>query len=118
VHEGVEGGFRTRGLLAPQFHLEAGHIPLWTEILREFTRGICVCGSDWDMPHFVEEVRRICEQVWSERVILASWEGSARRRRCSERRSTCSYRGVRRPRSAAAGRGRGRGARSLRMLRA
>jgi len=23
------------------------------------------------MPHFVEEVRRICEQVWSERVILA-----------------------------------------------
>jgi len=62
----------SRALYALQFHPEVGHTPQGTEILSEFAHGICGCGSDWDMPHFVEEeVGRICEQVGSERVILA-----------------------------------------------
>ncbi len=61
-----------KSLYALQFHPEVGHTLQGMAVLSEFIHGICGCGSDWDMPHFVDaEVQRISEQVGSDRVIIA-----------------------------------------------
>src|SRR5262249_2385216 len=54
-----------------QFHPEVAHTPRGREILANFVHGICHCGSNWTMRHYLENaVEVVRAQVGKERVIL------------------------------------------------
>src|SRR5207247_5537183 len=54
-----------------QFHPEVVHTPRGREIYSNFVHGVCGCGRDWPMRHYVEQaVEEIRAQVGKERVIL------------------------------------------------
>lgn len=54
-----------------QFHPEVTHTLQGKAILQRFVHDICGCGSDWNMPDYVEEaVGRIRSEVGSDEVIL------------------------------------------------
>ena len=54
-----------------QFHPEVAHTPRGKEILANFVHGICGCGREWTMRHYVDQaVEEIRAQVGTERVIL------------------------------------------------
>jgi GMP synthase (glutamine-hydrolysing) len=53
-----------------QFHPEVTHTPDGKDILRNFLRGICGCGTSWRMTDFIEEtVADVRERVGGSRVI-------------------------------------------------
>ena len=54
-----------------QFHPEVAHTPRGKEILSNFVHGVCGCGRDWTMHHYVDQaIAQIRQQVGGERVIL------------------------------------------------
>jgi GMP synthase (glutamine-hydrolysing) len=54
-----------------QFHPEVTHTRQGAKLLERFVHDICGCGTDWNMPDYVEEaVAKIRAQVGSEEVIL------------------------------------------------
>jgi len=54
-----------------QFHPEVAHTPRGREILANFVHGICRCGRNWTMRHYLEQaVEVVRAQVGKERVIL------------------------------------------------
>jgi GMP synthase (glutamine-hydrolysing) len=54
-----------------QFHPEVTHTLQGKAILQRFVHDICGCGSDWNMPDYVEEaVGRIRSEVGNDEVIL------------------------------------------------
>ncbi|HEY3862618.1 MAG TPA: glutamine-hydrolyzing GMP synthase [Verrucomicrobiae bacterium] len=62
---------RTRKFFGLQFHPEVVHTPRGRELIANFTHGICGCGKDWTMRHFVDQaVEEIKRDVGRERVIL------------------------------------------------
>jgi GMP synthase (glutamine-hydrolysing) len=62
---------RKRRFFGLQFHPEVAHTPRGREIIANFVHGICGCGTEWNMRHYldqaVEEIRQVAGQ---ERVIL------------------------------------------------
>lgn len=53
-----------------QFHPEVVHTPHGSELLRNFTHGVCGCRGDWTMAAFKDEaVAKIREQVGDAKVI-------------------------------------------------
>ena len=68
-YAGIED--RRRRFHGIQFHPEVAHTPRGKEVLANFVHGICGCGRDWTMRHFINgAVEGIRAQVGSERVIL------------------------------------------------
>jgi GMP synthase (glutamine-hydrolysing) len=62
---------RLRHFYGLQFHPEVAHTPRGKEILANFVHGICGCGQDWTMRHYLDEaVETIRAQAGGERVIL------------------------------------------------
>jgi GMP synthase (glutamine-hydrolysing) len=60
-----------RKMFGLQFHPEVAHTPRGREILANFVHGICHCGKNWNMRHYVDHaVEVIRAQVGKERVIL------------------------------------------------
>ncbi|MFZ5556736.1 MAG: glutamine-hydrolyzing GMP synthase [Pseudomonadota bacterium] len=60
-----------RGLYALQFHPEVTHTLQGKAILERFVHDVCGCGSDWNMPDYVDEaVGRIRSEVGNDEVIL------------------------------------------------
>jgi GMP synthase (glutamine-hydrolysing) len=60
-----------RGFYAVQFHPEVTHTVQGMAMLSRFVHTICGCGTDWNMPDYVEEaVAKIREQVGTDEVIL------------------------------------------------
>ena len=60
-----------RRFYAVQFHPEVTHTRQGKALLARFVHEICGCGSDWNMPDYVNEaVERIRAQVGSDEVIL------------------------------------------------
>ncbi len=60
-----------RGFYAVQFHPEVTHTVKGAEMLARFVHDICGCGTDWNMPNYVDEaVAKIREQVGDDEVIL------------------------------------------------
>jgi GMP synthase (glutamine-hydrolysing) len=54
-----------------QFHPEVAHTPRGREILANFVHGICGCGKNWTMRHYIDQaVEVIRAQVGQERVLL------------------------------------------------
>jgi GMP synthase (glutamine-hydrolysing) len=54
-----------------QFHPEVVHTPRGREIYSNFVHGVCGCGKDWTMRHYVQQaVEQIRAQVGGENVIL------------------------------------------------
>jgi GMP synthase (glutamine-hydrolysing) len=54
-----------------QFHPEVAHTARGREIIANFVHGICGCGKEWTMRHYIDQaVEEIREQVGGERVIL------------------------------------------------
>mgnify|MGYP005839126227 CR=1 FL=1 len=54
-----------------QFHPEVTHTLQGKHILERFVHDICGCGSDWNMPDYVDEaIGRVRSEVGSEEVIL------------------------------------------------
>jgi GMP synthase (glutamine-hydrolysing) len=54
-----------------QFHPEVAHTPRGREIIANFVHGICGCGRQWNMRHFIDQsVEEIRAQVGQEKVIL------------------------------------------------
>src|SRR5438046_2113171 len=54
-----------------QFHPEVVHTPRGREIYRNFVHGVCGCGKDWTMHHYLEKaVEEIRAQVGPEEVVL------------------------------------------------
>jgi GMP synthase (glutamine-hydrolysing) len=54
-----------------QFHPEVTHTSQGRAILARFVHEICGCGSDWNMPDYVEEaIGRVRSEVGSDEVIL------------------------------------------------
>lgn len=54
-----------------QFHPEVVHTPKGREIISNFVHGVCGCGRNWTMRHYVEQAtEEIRAQVGSERVLL------------------------------------------------
>jgi GMP synthase (glutamine-hydrolysing) len=54
-----------------QFHPEVAHTPRGRDIIANFVHGICGCGAQWTMRHFIEQaVEEIQAQIGGERVIL------------------------------------------------
>jgi GMP synthase (glutamine-hydrolysing) len=54
-----------------QFHPEVVHTPRGREVYSNFVHGVCGCGREWTMRHYVEQaVEDIRAQVGGERVIL------------------------------------------------
>jgi GMP synthase (glutamine-hydrolysing) len=62
---------KSRKIYALQFHPEVVHTPRGREIISNFVHGICGCGRDWTMRHYLDQaVDEIRAQVGSEKVIL------------------------------------------------
>ncbi len=62
---------RGRKMYGLQFHPEVVHTPSGREILANFVHGICGCGGEWTMRHFIDQaVDDIRSQVGPEKVIL------------------------------------------------
>jgi len=62
---------RAKRFYGLQFHPEVVHTPRGKEILANFVHGICGCGSEWTMRHFIDQaVEEIRAQVGHEHVIL------------------------------------------------
>ena len=60
-----------RGFYAVQFHPEVTHTLKGREIIARFVHQICGCGSDWNMPNYVNEaIEKVRVQVGKEEVIL------------------------------------------------
>lgn len=60
-----------RRFYAVQFHPEVTHTPQGKALLSRFVHDICGCGSDWNMPDYIDEaVQKIRAQVGQEEVIL------------------------------------------------
>ncbi|QEI09250.1 glutamine-hydrolyzing GMP synthase [Pigmentiphaga aceris] len=60
-----------RGYYAVQFHPEVTHTVQGMAMLARFVHEICGCGTDWNMPDYVEEaIEKIRAQVGSDDVIL------------------------------------------------
>jgi GMP synthase (glutamine-hydrolysing) len=60
-----------RGLYGLQFHPEVTHTLQGKAILERFVHDVCGCGSDWNMPDYVDEaVGRIRSEVGGDEVIL------------------------------------------------
>ncbi len=54
-----------------QFHPEVAHTPRGREIIANFVHGICHCGRNWTMRHYIDQaVEVIRAQVGAGRVIL------------------------------------------------
>ncbi|AAZ97704.1 GMP synthase [Thiobacillus denitrificans ATCC 25259] len=54
-----------------QFHPEVTHTLQGKHILNRFVHDICGCGSDWNMPDYVEEaIGKVRSEVGSDEVIL------------------------------------------------
>ncbi len=61
----------TRRFYAVQFHPEVTHTLQGKHILGRFVHDICGCGSDWNMPDYVDEaIGRVRSEVGSDEVIL------------------------------------------------
>ncbi len=68
-HAAVED--RARHFYGLQFHPEVVHTPKGREIISNFVHGVCGCGREWTMRHYLDQaLEEIREQVGSERVIL------------------------------------------------
>ena len=62
---------RERRMYGIQFHPEVVHTPKGSELLNNFIHGICGCGRNWTMRHYVDQaVEDIRRQVGKDRVIL------------------------------------------------
>ena len=62
---------RARKLFGLQFHPEVAHTPRGKEVLANFVHGVCGCGADWTMRHYIDQaIEAIRAQVGSERVLL------------------------------------------------
>jgi len=62
---------RAKKIYGLQFHPEVAHTPLGREIIANFVHGICGCGKNWTMRHYVEQAcEEIRAQVGDEKVIL------------------------------------------------
>jgi len=60
-----------RSLYGVQFHPEVNHTPRGEVLIDTFVRKICACCGEWTPGQIIEDaVRRIREQVGSEKVIL------------------------------------------------
>src|SRR5512135_3608478 len=61
----------SRKFYAVQFHPEVTHTLQGKAILQRFVHDICGCGSDWNMPDYVDEaIGKVRSQVGSDEVIL------------------------------------------------
>ncbi len=61
----------SRRFYGVQFHPEVTHTAQGRALLNRFVHGICGLGSDWTMPHYLDEaVAAIRRQVGDEEVIL------------------------------------------------
>ncbi len=61
----------SRNFYALQFHPEVTHTLQGKAILSRFVHDICGCGTDWNMPDYIEEaIGRIRSEVGSDEVIL------------------------------------------------
>jgi GMP synthase (glutamine-hydrolysing) len=68
-YAGIEN--RQRALYGIQFHPEVIHTPRGKEVLGNFIHGICGCGKNWNMRHYVTQaVEEIRAQVGTGHVIL------------------------------------------------
>lgn len=62
---------RTKRIFGLQFHPEVAHTPRGKEIISNFVHGVCGCGKEWTMRHYIEQASEdIRSQVGSEKVIL------------------------------------------------
>jgi GMP synthase (glutamine-hydrolysing) len=62
---------QSRHFYALQFHPEVTHTLQGKAIIARFVHDICGCGSDWNMPDYVEEaIGKIRSEVGSDEVIL------------------------------------------------
>jgi GMP synthase (glutamine-hydrolysing) len=62
---------RRRKFFGLQFHPEVAHTPRGREIIANFVHGVCGCGKDWTMRHYIDQaVEQIQKDVGRERVIL------------------------------------------------
>ncbi|MBX3748268.1 MAG: glutamine-hydrolyzing GMP synthase [Verrucomicrobiae bacterium] len=62
---------RERRFLGLQFHPEVVHTPRGKEILSNFVHGICGCGKEWTMRHYLDQaVEQIRADVGKERILL------------------------------------------------
>lgn len=62
---------RTKRIFGLQFHPEVAHTPRGKEIISNFVHGVCGCGKEWTMRHYIEQASEdIRGQVGSEQVIL------------------------------------------------
>ena len=62
---------RVRKFFGLQFHPEVAHTPRGREIISNFVHGVCGCGKDWTMRHYIDKaMEEIQAQVGRERVIL------------------------------------------------
>ena len=61
----------TRRFYGVQFHPEVTHTLQGKAILSRFVHDICGCGSDWNMPDYVDEaIGKVRSEVGSDEVIL------------------------------------------------
>ena len=61
----------TRHFYGVQFHPEVTHTLQGKAIIQRFVHDICGCGSDWNMPDYVEEaIGKVRSEVGTDEVIL------------------------------------------------
>jgi GMP synthase (glutamine-hydrolysing) len=62
---------RDKKIFGLQFHPEVAHTPRGGEIISNFVHGVCGCGRQWTMRHYIgQAVDEIRAQLGPERVIL------------------------------------------------
>ena len=62
---------KTKRFYGLQFHPEVAHTPRGREIIGNFVHGICGCGKNWTMHHYVDQaVANIRATVGPENVLL------------------------------------------------
>ncbi len=62
---------RDKKIFGLQFHPEVVHTPRGREIISNFVHGICGCGKNWTMRHYIDQaVDEIRTRVGTEHVIL------------------------------------------------